>query len=76
MATAGKSVRAEDTFHFGPVRYTTRDTSTEQKVLEKKIQKLSALREQLKLGKGQKSPRSTSRVRAEVRLIENQTIVI
>ena len=37
-----------------------------------KIQKLSALREQLKLGKGEKYPRSTRRVRAEARFAENQ----
>lgn len=44
-AAAGRSGRAEDISHFGPVSHTSGDISTEQKVLEMKIQKLSALTE-------------------------------
>lgn len=71
-STGAAAGRSEDTSYFGPVRHASGDISTEYKVLEMKIQKLSACIEQPKLGKGEKSPRSTSRVRAEARLAENQ----
>lgn len=50
-SSSWKAGRAEDRSHFGPEAEISGDISTGQKVLEMKVRKASALREQLKLGR-------------------------